>query len=122
MLWPRTRSILMHLRCFVTTRLLRSIHLFLVCADVARYKILFKATVVRDYEAIASKADRRRVLGMIASLTTDPRPAKARNLPEHEDRHRICLKHHRVIYEIDDSQKQVTVFRIAHRGRRDATW
>jgi mRNA-degrading endonuclease RelE of RelBE toxin-antitoxin system len=43
---------------------------------------------------------------------------EARKLPEHEDCHRICLKRHRVIYQIDDFQKQVTVFRIAHPGRR----
>jgi mRNA interferase RelE/StbE len=96
--------------------------LYLVYVDVARYKILFKATVVKEYEAIASKAERRRVLWMIAALTDDPRPPEASKLPEHEDRHRICLTHHRVIYQIDDFQKQVTVFRIVNRGRQNSAW
>jgi mRNA interferase RelE/StbE len=107
----------MQLLCFVTIQSPRSIHLFLVCDDVARYKILFKATVVREYEEIGSKRDRRRVLWTMAALADDPRPAKARTLPEREDHHRICLGHHRVVYRIDDRQKQVTVFRIAHRRR-----
>jgi hypothetical protein len=80
----------MHLHCFVTTRSHRSLHLFLVCGGVARYKILLKASVVREYEGIAAKADRRRVLWTIAALTIDPRPAVARKLPEREDHHRIC--------------------------------
>jgi mRNA interferase RelE/StbE len=122
MRWLKMRSISMHLRCFVTTQLLRSIHSYLVCVDVARYKILFKATVVKEYEAIASKAERRRVLWMIAALTDDPRPLEASKLPEHEDRHRICLAHYRVIYQIDDFQKQVTVFRIVNRGRQNSPW
>jgi mRNA-degrading endonuclease RelE of RelBE toxin-antitoxin system len=99
-------------------RIRRSIRLFLACAGVARYKILLKASVVREYEAVESKADRRRLLWLFAALAIDPRPVEARKLPEHEDCHRICLKRHRVIYQIDDFQKQVTVFRIAHRGRR----
>jgi mRNA-degrading endonuclease RelE of RelBE toxin-antitoxin system len=121
MLWPRTQSISTRLHCFETSRSLHSIHLFLVCDGVARYKILFKATVVGEYEEIASKADRRRVLGKIASLIADPRPEEARTLPEHEDQHRICLKYHRVIYQVDDFQKHVTVFRIAHRRRQHST-
>jgi mRNA-degrading endonuclease RelE of RelBE toxin-antitoxin system len=121
MLWPRTQSISTRLHCFETNRSFHSLHLSPVCDDVAPYKILFKATVVGEYEEIASKADRRRVLGTIVSLAADPRPEEARTLPEHEDQHRICLKYHRVIYQIDDSQKLVTVFRIAHRRRQHST-
>jgi mRNA-degrading endonuclease RelE of RelBE toxin-antitoxin system len=95
--------------------------LFLVCDVVASYKILLKATVVREYEAIASKADRRRVLWKIAALTENPRPVEAIKLPEREHQHRICLQRHRVIYQIDDIHKQVTVFRIANRRRRSST-
>ena len=86
------------------------------------YKVCLKATVARDYEEIDSKADRRRILGKFAALTTNPRLAEAIKLPERDDLYRICLAHHRVIYEIDDQQKQVTIFRIAHRRRQSSTW
>jgi mRNA-degrading endonuclease RelE of RelBE toxin-antitoxin system len=93
--------------------------LFLACDVVASYKILLKAAVASEYEAIASKADRRRILWKIAALTENPRPAEASKMPEREDQHRITLERHRVIYRIDDNQKQVTVFRIANRRRRN---
>jgi mRNA interferase RelE/StbE len=89
---------------------------------VASYKILLKATVAREYEAIESRAVRRRILFKIAALAEDPRPPEAEKLPEREDQHRICLERHRVIYRIDESQKQVMVFRIANRRRRNITW
>jgi mRNA-degrading endonuclease RelE of RelBE toxin-antitoxin system len=95
--------------------------LFLVCDVVASYKLLLKATVAREYEEIESRADRRRILWKIAALTENPRPAEAKKLPERDDQHRICLERHRVIYQIDDFQKQVTVFRIANRRRRNST-
>jgi len=120
MLWPRMQSISTHLHCFETSRSLHSIHLFLVCDGVARYKILLKATVVEEYEAIASKGDRRRVLWTIGSLTAEPRPVEARALPEREAQYRIWLKPYRVIYQVDDCQKHVTVFRIAHRRRQNS--
>ena len=95
--------------------------MFLVCGVVARYKVLLKESVVREYEAIAMQADRRRVLWAIGALMDNPRPAVAKKLPEREDRLRIFTKCHRVIYEIDDLQKQVTVFRIVNHGRQNST-
>jgi len=87
---------------------------------VARYKIFCKEIVFREYEAIATESDRRRVLWTIGSLTNDPRPREARELPELEDHLRIYIEHYRVIYEIDDTQRQVTVFRIAQRRRQNS--
>jgi mRNA-degrading endonuclease RelE of RelBE toxin-antitoxin system len=82
---------------------------------VERYKILFKSNVVQEYEAIYSKVERRRILGKIAALSVDPRPMEATILPERVNHFRICLMDYRLIYEINDRRKQVTVFRIAHR-------
>jgi mRNA-degrading endonuclease RelE of RelBE toxin-antitoxin system len=106
----------------VTSRSPPSIHLYLGCDGVARYKILLKAAAAREYEGLASKADRRRVLSKIGALTDDPRPTESSCLPECENHRRICLMHLRVIYRIDDFHKQVTVFRIAHRRRQNSTW
>jgi len=74
-----------------------------------------KEIAAGEFEALESDADRRRVLSEIGALADDPRPAESIGLPEHENHRRICLKGCRVIYRIDDFQKQVTVFRIAHR-------
>jgi mRNA-degrading endonuclease RelE of RelBE toxin-antitoxin system len=72
---------------------------------VVRYKILLKAAAAREYETVASKADRRRVLSKIGALTDDPRPTESSCLPECENHRRICLMHLRVIYGIDDLHK-----------------
>jgi mRNA-degrading endonuclease RelE of RelBE toxin-antitoxin system len=87
---------------------------------VVRYKILMKATAAREYEALADKADRRRILAKIGRLTDDPRPGESRCLPESENYRRICVVRYRVIYRIDDFNKQVTVFRIAQRRRHNS--
>jgi mRNA-degrading endonuclease RelE of RelBE toxin-antitoxin system len=92
-------------------------HLFLVCGAVARYKVLCKPIVAREYEEVLSKSDRRRILGAIARLKADPRPVEAKQLPEHVDYFRICLEDHRVLYGVSDSRMQVTVYRIAKRRR-----
>jgi mRNA-degrading endonuclease RelE of RelBE toxin-antitoxin system len=92
------------------------------CGAVVRYNVLLKATVADEYEALGSKADRRRVLAKLAALTGDPRPLESICLPERENCRRICLAHHRLIYRIDDSHQQITVYRIAPRRRRNTTW
>jgi mRNA-degrading endonuclease RelE of RelBE toxin-antitoxin system len=113
------RSIWTQSICFATNRLRHSNHSFLICGDVARYKVLCKEIVLRDYEDIASEGDRRRVLWAIGALKDDPRPREAKRLPEHEDDLRIYVEPFRVIYGIDDSKRQVTVFRIAHSRRQN---
>jgi mRNA-degrading endonuclease RelE of RelBE toxin-antitoxin system len=112
----------MRLHCSATMRLPHSTHLFQVCDGVANYKVFLKATVAREYEEIDSKADRRGILGKIVALTANPRLADAIKLPESDDLYRVCLAHHRVIFQIDDLQKQVTIFRIADRRRQSSTW
>ncbi|HEV7612998.1 MAG TPA: hypothetical protein VGO37_14055 [Steroidobacteraceae bacterium] len=86
---------------------------------MASYKILLKAIAAKEYEAIASKVDRRRVLWKIAALSVDPRPAPAGQLTEREDQHRIHVAQHRVIYQIDERQKRVTVFRMSTVNAKD---
>jgi mRNA-degrading endonuclease RelE of RelBE toxin-antitoxin system len=102
-----------------TSRRFHSIHLYVVYAGVARYKILVKTIVMMEYEAIAEKFDRRRVLGTIASLLTEPRPAGAKNLPERDNHLRIYLGPYRLLYGIDDQKGQITVFRIAKHRRKN---
>jgi mRNA-degrading endonuclease RelE of RelBE toxin-antitoxin system len=96
--------------------------LFLVCVGVARYKIYLKSTVIREYEEIGCKTDRRRILWKLGELAENPRCAEAAVLPESENSYRISLAHHRVVYQVDDGQKQVMVFRIANRRRQSSTW
>lgn len=57
---------------------------------------------------------RNRVEAALVSLAEDPRPRGSRELQGREGR-RVRVGDYRVVYVIDDAQKEVTVFRIGHR-------
>lgn len=86
---------------------------------MARYRILIKEIVVREYEAISSKSFRRRILWAISGLSIEPRPVQAKKLPEREHHLRFYLGHYRLLYGVDDVEKRITVFRIARNGRQN---
>ncbi len=60
------------------------------------------------------KADYERVRDAVAALTENPRPAGCKKLVGREG-WRIRSGDYRVIYEIEDTQKKVTVLHIGHR-------
>lgn len=68
--------------------------------------------MLREFEAIASMAMRRSILSQIASLEDDPRPAEAEQLPERPIQFRIRRGRYRLLYEIKDRSREVTVYRI----------
>lgn len=56
----------------------------------------------------------RRVHGAIQSLETEPRPRQSIKLSGGEG-HRLRVGAYRVLYEINDAEKKVIVYRIKHR-------
>lgn len=81
---------------------------------MARYSLRIKKSAVKELEAIASKADRRRIIARIASLAEDPRPRGAQKLSG-RDRYRIRQGRYRILYSIEDKQLVVYVIRIGDR-------
>ena len=61
------------------------------------------------------KRDYERVRDAIRALAENPRPSGARKLRDREG-WRIRVGVYRVIYEIDDADRVVTVLDIGHRG------
>jgi mRNA interferase RelE/StbE len=61
-----------------------------------------------------SKIDYERVRDALASLSDNPRPAGCKKLVGREG-WRIRSGDYRIIYEIDDAQKKITVLHIGHR-------
>ena len=55
-----------------------------------------------------------RVKAAIQSLSADPRPHSAKKLTGREG-WRICVGNHRIIYEIDDDKRELTVLHIGLR-------
>lgn len=57
----------------------------------------------------------RRLLQSIESLASDPRPRQSHKLSESESSYRLRVGDYRVLYQVDDEAKLVTIFKVGHR-------
>ena len=82
---------------------------------MADYKIILKSSAAKEIESVGSKEDRRRIVDRIATLAAGPRSQKSEKLAGYDDRYRIRQGHFRIVYLIDDSRQEVTIFKVGHR-------
>jgi mRNA interferase RelE/StbE len=82
---------------------------------VASYSILIKTSAGKELAAVASKADRERLVTRIQGLAANPRPHGSEKLAGYADRYRIRQGNFRVVYLINDEARAVTVYKIGHR-------
>lgn len=82
---------------------------------MAEYKILLKSSAAKEIEGATSKEDRRCVLEKIAGLAANPRTQKTEKLAGYDDRYRIRQGRYRIVYLIDDSRREVTIFKVGQR-------
>jgi len=80
---------------------------------MARYSIVFKASVKKDLRSIPKK-DVQRILARIESLANDPRPAGAEMLTG-DDKYRIRQGDYRILYRIEDDRLVIFVVKVGHR-------
>jgi mRNA interferase RelE/StbE len=80
---------------------------------VANYELLIKRSATKELEALPTTY-RRRIVARIQKLSAAPRPPGVEKLSGAEQ-YRIRQGDYRVLYEIDDGRKTVTIVRIAHR-------
>jgi mRNA interferase RelE/StbE len=81
---------------------------------VARYSIRVKKTARKELEALATKADRQRVITRIASLADNPLPPGSRKLSGRE-RYRIRQGQYRILYSIEDLVLIIEMVKIGNR-------
>jgi mRNA interferase RelE/StbE len=79
------------------------------------YRLLLKTSAAKEIEAVNSKSDRRRIIEKIGGLAKAPRPIGSEKLAGHDNRYRVRQENYRVVYLIDDSRKEVTIYRVGHR-------
>lgn len=77
------------------------------------YRILIKPSAAKELEAV-SKKDRLRIVKSIEGLSAQPRPPGSEKLSGQE-RFRVRQGNYRVVYAIDDDEKEVLVFKVGHR-------
>jgi mRNA interferase RelE/StbE len=80
---------------------------------VASYELLIKRSPAEELEALPA-TPRRRVATKLGNLFTEPRPQGCEKLSGREQ-YRIRQGDYRVLYEIDEGRKAVTIVKIAHR-------
>ncbi|HUE95136.1 MAG TPA: type II toxin-antitoxin system RelE/ParE family toxin [Longimicrobiaceae bacterium] len=78
------------------------------------YELRIKPSAAKELEGIDNKKDRQKVVDLITTLAKDPRPPGSLKLTGREG-HRVRQGSYRVLYEIDDEKRILTIFKIAHR-------
>lgn len=81
---------------------------------MAKYKVLFKKPVTKDFRKIPDK-EVKRILSRIEELSGNPRGDGCTKLSALE-RYRVRIGLYRVIYEIQDTRLIVMVVKIGHRS------
>jgi mRNA interferase RelE/StbE len=77
------------------------------------YKIVFKKSVAKDLKKIPKK-DVSKILKVIRSLATHPRPPQVKKLSGQE-RYRMRQGNYRILYSIEDAQLIITVVKVGDR-------
>jgi mRNA interferase RelE/StbE len=80
---------------------------------VGNYAVEIRRSAIKELDGLA-RADLGRVMSWIRALEANPRPAGAEKLTGAEQyrvRQGVC----RILYEVDDTRRIVTVVKIGHR-------
>ena len=80
---------------------------------MASYRVGIKRSAAKELEGLALK-DRRRVVARIRGLATDPRPPGSEKLSG-EEKYRVRQRDLRILNEISDEARMVTIVKIGHR-------
>ena len=80
---------------------------------MASYELLIKPSAAKELEGLPRK-DRVRAARRLQALASDPRPQGAEKLTGRE-LFRIRQGNYRVLYEVSDHARTVTIYKIGHR-------
>ncbi|MEW5946064.1 MAG: type II toxin-antitoxin system RelE/ParE family toxin [bacterium] len=78
------------------------------------YKIVLRPAARRDFDAL-DRQTFRRIISKINVLKSDARPPGSKKLVGRDNEHRLRIGSYRVLYEIDDKEKIIRIFRVLHR-------
>ena len=77
------------------------------------YKVRISSQAVKELDKISAK-DFERIDDRILSLEINPRPMGSIKLKD-ENIHRVRVGNYRILYEIDEKNKIVDVYKVSHR-------
>ena len=77
------------------------------------YGVEIRRSAIKELDAIAT-ADLGRMMSRIRALGSNPRPPGSEKLTGAEQ-HRVRQGAYRILYEVDDTRRTVTIVKIGHR-------
>lgn len=80
---------------------------------MASYRLLIKPSAAKELEGLPMK-DRRRVVARMQGRSDQPRPPGCEKLTGH-DLFRVRQGKYRILYEVQDHDLTVMIFKIGHR-------
>ena len=81
---------------------------------MAQYRLLIKASAIKELRSIPNKKDRQRIVRRIQILASDPRPHGSQKLSGRE-RYRIRQGQYRIVYAVEADELVVYVVKVGHR-------
>jgi mRNA interferase RelE/StbE len=82
---------------------------------VASYRLLIKSSAAKELEGLPIPIkDRRRIAARMLGLSDQPWPPGCEKLTGH-DLFRVRQGQYRILYEVQDADLTVTIFKIGHR-------
>ena len=81
---------------------------------MAEYRIEVKRPANRELEDLEPRLARR-ILASIETLSSQPRARQSRKLVGSENSYRLRVGEYRVLYQIDDGNRLISVVAIGHR-------
>jgi len=79
-----------------------------------KYKIVLRPAARRDSDSL-DRVSFNRILSKINVLKIDARPPGSKKLVGRDNEYRLRIGNYRVLYEIDDKEMVVRIFRVLHR-------
>jgi mRNA interferase RelE/StbE len=81
---------------------------------VGSYKIEFKRSAEKELRKL-DKPLIPNIIRRIEQLATNPRPRQSKKLTGSERGYRLRAREYRIIYQVDEEAKEVTIYSIKHR-------
>lgn len=81
---------------------------------IHRYAIVFVQSALKEIRRLPQIVVSR-LRERIAALADDPRPAGVEKIQGYEDHYRIRIGNYRVVYEVADQVRIITIVRVGHR-------
>ena len=81
---------------------------------MAGYRLEVKKKAIKELSRVRPDIGLR-LLQSIGSLASEPRPRQSHKLSESEHSYRFRVGDYRILYQVDDEAKLVTIFKVGHR-------